>query len=63
MRQLGCNAYRFSLEWSKLEPAKGRFDPAAFRHYHQLLDALQAAGIEPMVTLHHFSHPTWYQMA
>jgi beta-glucosidase len=60
MQALGVAAYRFSIEWSKLEPAPGRVDPAAVAHYHEVLDALAAAGIRPMVTLHHFTHPLWF---
>jgi beta-glucosidase len=60
MRELGVGSYRFSLEWSKLEPAPGRHDPAAVAHYHEVLAALAAAGLRPMVTLHHFTHPLWF---
>ena len=59
--ELGMNAYRFSIEWSRIEPARGRFDPAAIAHYHQMIDAALAHGLEPMVTLHHFTHPLWFE--
>jgi beta-glucosidase len=61
LRELGVGAYRLSVEWSKLEPAPMRFDAAAIRHYHDVLDALLEAGIEPVVTLHHFTHPLWLE--
>ena len=56
---LGLNAYRFSIEWARVEPSPGRFDARALDGYRALLAALIDAGIEPMVTLHHFSLPLW----
>jgi len=61
MVALGVRSYRFSLEWSRLEPEPGVWDEAAFAHYHEVLDACEAAGLEPMVTLHHFTHPSWWE--
>ncbi len=60
MQDLSLNAYRFSVEWSKIEPAEGSFDESALDHYAQLAGKLRAAGITPMVTLHHFTDPTWF---
>lgn len=59
MKELGANAYRFSLEWSRLEPQEGVWDEAAWAHYEDELTQLRAAGIAPMVTLLHFSLPNW----
>lgn len=59
LRQMGLNSYRFSLEWSRIEPEPGRFDAAALEHYRQILLALRAANIQPIVTLHHFTTPLW----
>jgi len=59
--ELGLNAYRFSLSWSKLEPRPGEFDEAAIQHYHDVIAACRARGLEPMVTLHHFTHPMWFE--
>ncbi|HRI09488.1 MAG TPA: family 1 glycosylhydrolase [Nannocystaceae bacterium] len=61
MKALGVRAYRFSVEWSKIEPAPGRFDDAALAHYVRVCEALRAAGIAPVVTLHHFTHPLWFE--
>jgi len=61
MKALALNAYRFSIEWSKIEPKQGEFDEAALDHYEQVVDELLANGIEPMVTLHHFSNPIWFE--
>lgn len=59
MRKLGANAYRFSVEWSRLEPEEGAWDDAAAERYLAWSRALRAAGIEPMVTLNHFTLPRW----
>ena len=63
MQALGARAYRFSVEWSKVEPAPGRFDDDAIAHYARVCQALRAAGIAPVVTLHHFTHPLWFEDA
>jgi beta-glucosidase len=59
MKAVRANAYRFSLEWSRLEPTEGAWDEAAFARYADLLARLRAARIVPMVTLLHFSLPFW----
>jgi len=60
-RDLGMKALRLSLEWSRIEPEEGRFDQAALRRYRQMLEALHQRGIEPIVCLHHFTHPRWFE--
>ncbi len=55
----GLDAYRFSVEWSRLEPTRDAWNEAAFAHYDAQLDALAARGIRPMITVHHFSNPVW----
>jgi len=59
-RAFGHNAHRLSLEWSRLEPEPGVRDEAAFGHYERVLEALRARGLEPVVTLHHFTAPRWF---
>ncbi len=56
---LGHNAHRFSLEWSRLEPEAGVWDDRAFDHYREVLEALRHKGLEPIVTLNHFTLPQW----
>ena len=56
---LGHNAHRLSLEWSRIEPEEGVFSPKAIEHYQHVLRALRERGIEPFVTLHHFTTPLW----
>lgn len=58
---LGVNAYRFSVSWSRIEPRPGEFDEEAIAHYHELIDHLLARNVIPMVTLHHFAHPLWFE--
>ena len=60
MQELATNAFRFSIEWSNIEPQEGNFSESELRHYEQLCDALIAAGITPMITLHHFTDPLWF---
>ncbi len=60
LRGLNQNAHRLSIEWSRIEPSEGEFDARQIRHYRDVLGDLREQGIEPMVTLHHFSSPTWF---
>ncbi len=58
MQRLGLNAYRFSVAWSRVLPdGRGRINPAGLGFYERLVDALLAAGIQPMLTLHHWDWP------
>lgn len=59
-RAAGARAFRLSLEWARIEPVRGRFDGAVLEGYRQRLLAMRAAGLRPVVTLHHFTHPTWF---
>jgi beta-glucosidase len=56
---MGVGAYRFSLEWSRIEPAEGEFSVAALEHYRRICAALHGHGIAPVVTFHHFTTPLW----
>lgn len=60
LRKLNLNTYRFSIEWSRVEPEEGRWDAAAIEHYRQYLKAMQARDITPVVTLFHFTLPVWF---
>jgi beta-glucosidase len=59
MVELGLDTYRFSVEWSRIEPEPGRFDASAVERYRDWCALLRANGITPMVTLHHFTEPGW----
>jgi beta-glucosidase len=56
---LGLNAYRFSIEWARIEPKEGVYDKEAIRHYQHVLKTCHEYNITPIVTLHHFSSPFW----
>jgi beta-glucosidase len=60
-RDLGIKALRLSLEWSRIEPEEGNFDVVALQRYRHMLEALHERGIEPIVCLHHFTHPRWFE--
>ncbi|HLL55458.1 MAG TPA: family 1 glycosylhydrolase [Myxococcaceae bacterium] len=59
-QQVGASAFRISLEWARIEPVRGRYDESAIDSYRQRLLQMKAQGIRPVVTLHHFTHPTWF---
>lgn len=60
-KELGHNAHRFSIEWSRIEPEKGEFDEKEIEHYRKVLTALRQRGIEPFVTLWHWTNPIWLE--
>jgi beta-glucosidase len=58
-KELGHNAHRFSIEWARIEPKEGVFDEVAIAHYCSVLEALRERGLEPVVTLWHWTLPLW----
>ena len=59
LARLGLNAYRFSVEWARVEPRAGEFDEAALAHYSDMVAACVLCGVTPIVTLQHFTLPAW----
>ena len=59
LADMHLDSYRFSIEWSRIEPARDQIDEAALDHYSKLIDALVQRHIRPMITIHHFSNPVW----
>jgi beta-glucosidase len=59
MKAIRANAYRFSIEWSRLEPTEGVWDEAAWARYRELVSSLREARITPVATLLHFTLPLW----
>lgn len=59
LADFGLNAFRFGIEWARIEPAEGEFSAAALAHYARVLDACRAYGVTPIVTFHHFTVPRW----
>ena len=60
IKKLGVSHYRFSVEWSKIEPMQGEFDQDIINHYSKMIDELLENDIKPVLTLHHFTHPLWF---
>ncbi|MGZ4677913.1 MAG: glycoside hydrolase family 1 protein [Acidimicrobiia bacterium] len=59
LADLGFGAYRFSLEWSRIEPDEGEFSNAALDHYRRMCATTRELGLLPVVTFHHFTTPRW----
>ena len=61
MATMGIKHYRLGLEWARIQPHKGEFDMAVLEHYLELILLLKANDIQPLVTLHHFTNPMWFE--
>ena len=59
LKQMDNNAYRFSIEWARIEPQQGVFCNYEIQHYQEKIQYLQEQGIEPVVTMFHFTLPKW----
>ncbi len=59
LKEAGCSAYRFSIEWARIQPEEGVFDAEQIAHYREMLLCCRELGLTPVVTLHHFSSPAW----
>jgi len=59
-KSIGHNAHRFSIEWARIEPQEGIFDEKEIEHYRNVIQALKTRGMEPFVTLWHFTLPIWF---
>lgn len=59
LKKAGLNAYRFSIEWARIEPVEGQWNEKEMEHYIKVIDYCLANRIEPVVTYHHFSSPAW----
>jgi beta-glucosidase len=56
----GFTDYRFSVEWARIEPHPEEFSAAALAHYRRMIDGALTRGLRPLVTLHHFTNPAWF---
>jgi beta-glucosidase len=61
LADLGLNSYRFSIEWARIEPERGLVSRASIDHYRRMVDTCLEFGIEPIVTLMHFTVPRWFE--
>lgn len=59
LAELGFNAYRFSIEWARIEPEEGFISKAALDHYRRMLETCHQHSLTPVVTFHHFTSPRW----
>lgn len=60
MAKLGYKAYRFSVEWSRIEPRKNQFSKEAIEHYKKIVEYLKGKNITPLIMLHHYTNPIWF---
>lgn len=63
LRSLGFDSYRFSIEWARIEPVPGGWSRSAIAHYTRMVAYGRSIGLEPVLTLHHFTHPLWFTAA
>lgn len=56
----GLNAYRFGIEWARIEPLPGQFSQRELDHYRRMIDTAIDLGLTAVVTLHHFTSPAWF---
>jgi beta-glucosidase len=61
MAELGIKVYRLGIEWARLEPERGKYNDEAKEEYRSLLAYMKSAGIEPLLTIHHFTNPLWFE--
>ena len=61
MADMGIEIYRFGIEWSRMEPRQGEFSEEATAHYRAEIEYMLERGIRPLMTLHHFTHPLWFE--
>jgi len=61
LADLGLNSYRFSIEWARIEPERGLVSRASIDHYRRMVDTCLEFGVEPIVTLMHFTVPRWFE--
>ena len=61
MKEMGFPIYRLGIEWGRIEPSRGFFDKEVIKHYVDEIDLLLSYGIKPLVTLHHFTNPMWFE--
>ncbi len=60
LEELHLNSFRFSIEWSRVEPKEGAWNLDAIRHYHRYIKSLNKRGIEPILNIWHWTMPTWF---
>lgn len=59
-RDLHMNAFRFGIEWSRIEPEEGKWDDNAIAYYKNYITEMRAAGLEPFLNIWHWTVPVWF---
>ena len=59
MAKMGLRIYRFGIEWSRIEPERGKYSEEAIAHYREEIEYMISLGIKPLLTIHHFTNP-WF---
>lgn len=62
MASMGMQTYRFGIEWARLQPQKNKYNKQAAAHYRRMIIYMKSKGLQPLLTLHHFSNPLWFEM-
>jgi len=60
--ELGCDIFRMSVEWSRIEPREGHFDEEAIFHYKKIMEYARSKKLKIFLTLHHFTIPLWFEI-
>ena len=61
MAEMGLQIYRLGIEWSRIEPKRGEYCEEALAHYREEIAYMISKGIRPLLTLHHFTNPLWFE--
>lgn len=61
MVEMGLQIYRFGIEWSRIEPSRGTYSEEAIAHYREEIEYMKSKGIIPLLTIHHFTNPLWFE--
>ncbi|MBQ9780681.1 MAG: glycoside hydrolase family 1 protein [Clostridia bacterium] len=61
MAEMGLQIYRFGIEWSRIEPQRGMYSEEVISHYREEIEYMKSKGIMPLLTLHHFTNPLWFE--
>ena len=61
MADMGLRIYRFGIEWSRIEPRQGEYSGEAIAHYREEIEYMISKGIKPLLTIHHFTNPLWFE--
>ena len=61
MAEMGLQIYRFGIEWSRIEPREGVYSDEAIAHYREEIEYMLSKGIRPLLTIHHFTNPLWFE--